>query len=325
MTDKVKLPGGITVGSSCLPEAPAPIKRCCARLNPSILESAKAAQSGFLSRKRPTYFFMMSSSGTPSSSFGRECRATLMNSLLPNALHRALSRGTSQCTLNHNADERLTIAAAGMDIVRWIDGGGRRRFGPGDHRLVDDITVDNALDGGEPQRPVGDADGADMGIGGLSVVHIVKHRGTRQREIAAAAGEFRKAETAAHRPGRQANFGDDFVGLQSRHQGPANEIRGRDDTGAGFAERGNPGIAGHGDARQFGRGIGMRHAAADGAAIADLIMRDMLDRRYQEWMRLAQPRVVKNVAPAHHGAEPNAVIGDFDLPKLAKLAQVDDE
>jgi len=50
---------------------PAPMKRCCARLKPSILASSNAAQSPRFSLKRPTYFFMISSTGTPSNSFGR--------------------------------------------------------------------------------------------------------------------------------------------------------------------------------------------------------------------------------------------------------------
>src|SRR5271170_2798495 len=121
MIESVKLPGGITVGSSCLPDAPAPMKRCCARLKPSILVSAKAFQSGFLSRKRPTYFFIMSSNGTPSSSFGRECRATLMSLLLSNALDRASGRSATQRAFNHNADQDLAIAAASVDVVGRID------------------------------------------------------------------------------------------------------------------------------------------------------------------------------------------------------------
>jgi hypothetical protein len=47
MIESVKLPAGITVGSPCLPEPPAPMK-------PSILASSNAAQSGLRSRKRPT-------------------------------------------------------------------------------------------------------------------------------------------------------------------------------------------------------------------------------------------------------------------------------
>src|ERR1700761_974094 len=127
MIESVKLPAGITVGSACLPEPPAPMKRCWARLKPSVLASSNAAQSGFLSLNRPTYFFMMSSIGTPSSSFGRGWRATLMG-LLPLILRKA--RISAECAaqgaLDHDAKERLAIGAGGVNVVRRIDGCRRR-------------------------------------------------------------------------------------------------------------------------------------------------------------------------------------------------------
>src|SRR5262249_54973443 len=90
MIERVKFFAGMTVGSPCLPEPPAPIKRCCARLYPSILASSNAAQSGFFSRKRPTNFSMICSIGTPTSSGGRSCRATLMGKLLCGGMLRRL-------------------------------------------------------------------------------------------------------------------------------------------------------------------------------------------------------------------------------------------
>ena len=69
----------------------------------------------------------------------------------------------------------------------------------------------------------------------------------------------------------------------------------------------------------------MRHAAADGAAVADLVMRDMRDRRLQQRMRGRKPRVVQDVAPAHHGAEADAVGADPDLSQFFQLAQVDQQ
>ena len=51
----------------------------------------------------------------------------------------------------------------------------------------------------------------------------------------------------------------------------------------------------------------MREAAADRAAIADLIVRDMRDRGLEQRMRGREPRVVQDVAPAHHRAEHDAV------------------
>ena len=91
------------------------------------------------------------------------------------------------------------------------------------------------------------------------------------------------------------------------------------------AGHGDLGIAGDGDARHFRRGIGMRDAAANRAAVADLVMRDVRDRRLQQRMRGREPRIVLDVAPAHHGAEPHAVGGNLDLVQLGQLAQVDEQ
>ena len=92
---------------------------------------------------------------------------------------------------------------------------------------------------------------------------------------------------------------------------------------AGLADNADLRFAGHGDARQFRGGIGVGQAAADGAAVADLIMPDVADGRHQQRMRSGEPRVVKDVAPAHHGAQRNAFLVDLDLPQLRKLAQID--
>ena len=81
---------------------------------------------------------------------------------------------------------------------------------------------------------------------------------------------------------------------------------------------GDLGVAGDADAGHLGGGIGMRDAAADGAAVADLVVRDMLDRGLEQRMRGGEPRVVLDVAPAHHGAEPHAVGGDLDLAQLRR-------
>ena len=45
----------------------------------------------------------------------------------------------------------------------------------------------------------------------------------------------------------------------------------------------------------------MRDAAADGAAIADLIVGDLADRGLEQGMGGVEPCVVLDVAPAHHG------------------------
>src|ERR1700733_10389749 len=74
--DKVKFLAGITVPSSCFPDPPAPMKRCWARLKPSILASSNAAQSARRSANRATYRPIIVSNDASSSSAGRLCLAT---------------------------------------------------------------------------------------------------------------------------------------------------------------------------------------------------------------------------------------------------------
>ena len=83
-----------------------------------------------------------------------------------------------------------------MNVVGRIDTGGRRRFGLGDRRVVNLAAVEHILHGSEAQRPVGDADGADMSIPRFAAgILVVKQRRGRQRKIAAAAGEFSESRS----------------------------------------------------------------------------------------------------------------------------------
>ena len=67
----------------------------------------------------------------------------------------------------------------------------------------------------------------------------------------------------------------------------------------------------------------MGKAAADGAAVADLIMRDVGDSRAQQRVRGGQPPIVLDVAPANPGAKPNAALADGDVAEPGNPAQID--
>ena len=68
----------------------------------------------------------------------------------------------------------------------------------------------------------------------------------------------------------------------------------------------------------------MGKAAADRAAVADLVMRDMRDRRLEQRMRGIEPFVVFDLAPAHHGTESDAFLGNPDPAQIGELAKVDE-
>jgi hypothetical protein len=67
----------------------------------------------------------------------------------------------------------------------------------------------------------------------------------------------------------------------------------------------------------------MGETATDGATVADLVMRDMRDRRAQEGMRRCQPLIVLDVAPAYERAEPEAVIAEVNIAEPGQPPQID--
>ena len=68
------------------------------------------------------------------------------------------------------------------------------------------VAVESLFHGAKTQRPVGDAHRADMDIGSLAAVFIIEHRRAGQGEVAAAAGEFAKAEAPLRAATRQSEF-----------------------------------------------------------------------------------------------------------------------
>src|SRR5262249_58383101 len=94
-----------------------------------------------------------------------------------------------------------------MNIVLRIDGGGGGSLGFGDDRRVDGSPVEDVFHGGQTQRPVGNADDADMSVVRFAApVLVVENRGRRHREVAAAPGEFLQSPAPARGPGRAAAF-----------------------------------------------------------------------------------------------------------------------
>ena len=69
----------------------------------------------------------------------------------------------------------------------------------------------------------------------------------------------------------------------------------------------------------------MGEAAADRAAVADLIMRDMRHRCLEQRVRGLEPFVILDLAPAHHGAECDTLLRNFDSAQVAELAQIDEQ
>src|SRR4029079_19628010 len=209
--------------------------------------------------------------------------------------------------LGERAGQRAAIGGAGVDVLLRLDFGGRRLADLDGERFVDGLAVQRRFRLGQSALAIADADDADMGVGGLAALHVVIERDSANGEVAAAAGELLEAVAARGWPRRQMNLGDDFVGFERRGQRALEEIGRLDVARAALAHYGDFRIAGLRDAGHFGGRIGVGAGAADGAAVANLIVPDVGDRFLQERMRRGEPFVVEDVAPAHQRTEPDAV------------------
>src|SRR5438094_222858 len=142
------------------------------------------------------------------------------------------------------------------------------------------------------------------------LILVVKQGDARQREVALPLSEFQEGPVPVLGPERQVELGNDLVPLPHRGQRAGEKLPGADRARSGSTDQSDLGLAGHRDARQFRSGIGMSKAAADCAAVADLIMRDMGDRLTQQRMRDLQPAIVLDVAPTYSGAEADAAVAN---------------
>ena len=178
----------------------------------------------------------------------------------------------------------------------------------------------------QAQRRVADPDGADVNVARLAArILVVEHRRRGKGEISAPAGKFLKAPPSPCRPGREQHVDDDLIRGERGHERAVKEVGRLDHTRPRFSEHGNLGLAGHRNARHLGCRIGMGHAAANGAAIADLIMSHFGDGGLEQRMRGYEALIIQDVAPAHHGAEPHAFGGNLDLAQIGELAQIDEQ
>ena len=64
----------------------------------------------------------------------------------------------------------------------------------------------------------------------------------------------------------------------------------------------------------------MGAGAADGAAIANLVVGDVGDRLAQQRMRRGKPLVVEDVTPAHQRADADAIGPDLDFVQAGQIA-----
>ena len=116
---------------------------------------------------------------------------------------------------------------------------------------------------------------------------------------------------------------DQLVRCQRGGERPEEERRRRNQPAAGRTDKREFGIAGDRDAGHLGGRVGMRQAAANGAALADLVMRNMRDGSGKERMRGRETCVRLDVAPADPCAKVNAGIVHLNGVETRYAAEID--
>ena len=69
----------------------------------------------------------------------------------------------------------------------------------------------------------------------------------------------------------------------------------------------------------------MGQTATDGAAITDLVVRDVRDRFPQQRMREIESLVIQDIAPAHQRTDRDTIGADLDLAETRQFAEIDQQ
>ena len=153
---------------------------------------------------------------------------------------------------------------------------------------------------------------------------VVVKRDAGKGEVAAPLREFLEGPAPRGGPRRKMDRRDELVVGQTGCERTQEEILCADLPRACPSHDLDPRVAGGRNARHFGGRIGMREAAADRAAIADLIVGDVTDGSRDQRTGAAQTGMVFQFAPPHHRADRYAGFADRDVVKSRDAAQVDE-
>jgi hypothetical protein len=110
----------------------------------------------------------------------------------------------------------------------------------------------------------------------------------------------------ARRHGRQLDLDQDLVGRERGAQQPGEEVLGLDPARAAPAARVHARAQRQHHRGQLGRGVGVGHAAAHGAAVADLHVRDAGQGLVEQRRALGHQRALLGRALARGGADAHA-------------------
>ena len=158
-----------------------------------------------------------------------------------------------------------------------------------------------------------------------SLFHDRLRREAGDGVVAVPPGEFVE-EMRGILPGhRQFDADQQFLRRQVRLINPLEEFLGSNPPFAGLATHDNGRIQRDHAGRQFGSGIGMREAAADGAAVADRGVRDMGDRFGQQRRVRGYFRRSQEIDMTGQRTDPDDIAGHRNAAQLGEFADIDDE
>ncbi len=208
----------------------------------------------------------------------------------------------------HDADEVGAVGGAGMHVAIHVflrrgdafEGGRRERF------------VERGFHGGVAEDAViaGTGDGDASAVGGLGDEHA--DGGVARGRV----GEF---FVGGFMGDGEADFGDDFIGVEGGGEHALEELIGLKAAFIGF-DGGAKGEHGGGVA---GRRVVIGEGAADGAAIADLAITDMAGEMGEGWDGFGDHRRGCDLAMGGHGFDGEAVAFVGDAGE-AEAGQIDD-
>src|ERR1051325_318551 len=227
---------------------------------------------------------------------------------------------------HHRPEERAPVGGARVQVTWRIDRLLRRGCRFPNYARIHHAAVQSRFGLGNPMRARARADHAYMGVAGPSIgVQIVERRDAGIREVAAARRKLLETPAPARRPRREADLDDELVVAEHGGQRAYEELVRTYAARSCFPPDMNLGVAGDRDAGQLGGRIGVGEAAAHGAAVADLVMRDMLNRRGEERLRALQLMAVQDVAPTHSCAQDREVLSELHALEARYFPKVDQQ
>jgi hypothetical protein len=231
--------------------------------------------------------------------------------------------GLVQGAAGHGFDQVAPIVCAIVGIVHGLDGVSRRLRGLRKGLRAWLLSRKHPLDLDDPARlGLGAAD-AQARLDHAAVLEPVGRERHGDREVADAPAEFIEAEMRVGRQQGEACLHQQLVFLEVRRHDAVKEIRRRDEAPALPALRHHLGAERRRHQAPLRRRVRIHQAAAEGAAGADRVMRDVAHHaREQKPERPIRDRAIERRMP-HAGADRKLAVHNRDAIKLRDAVDVD--